>query len=93
MQKLNHSLKLVCIAENRLCRQNISDRRNSSRINAVTFGGLHIPKTADLKNYTVIYAHIVALLFRVTVQKANTVLLGVLPMKDARKTEYDKGTI
>lgn len=68
-------------------------QRNSARINAVTFGGLHIPKTADLKNYTVIYAHIVVLFFKVTVQKANIVLLGVLPMQDARRTEYDKGTI
>ena len=56
-------------------------------------GGLHIPSTTDLKNYIVIYANIVALLFRVTVQKANIVLLGVLPMKDARITEYDKRTL
>ena len=56
-------------------------------------GGLHIPRTADLKNYTVIYANIVALLFRVSEQKANIVLLGVLAMQDARRTEYDKGTI
>ena len=93
MQKLNHSLKLVCIAENRLCRQNISDRRNSARINAVTFGGLHIPKTADLKNYTVIYAHFAVLLFRVTVQKANTVPLSALPMQGARRKEYDEGAL
>jgi hypothetical protein len=93
MQKLKHRLKPVCIAKNRLCRQSISGKRNSARINAVTLGGLRIPKTADLKNYIVIYAHIVALLFRVTVQKANTVLLGVLPMKDARRTEYDKRTL
>ena len=56
-------------------------------------GGLHIRRTADLKNYIVIYAHIVVLLFRVPVQKANTVPLGVLPMQDARRTEYDEGTI
>ena len=93
MQKLNHSLKLVCIAENRLCRQSINGRRNSARINAVMPGGLHIPKTADLKNYTVIYAHIVVLFFKVTVQKANTVPLSALPMQDARRTEYDEGTL
>lgn len=56
-------------------------------------GGLHIPKTADLKNYTVIYAHIVVLFFKVTVQKANTVPLSALPMQDARRTEYDEGTL
>ena len=56
-------------------------------------GGLHIPRTADLKNYTVIYANIVALLFRVSEQKANIVLLGVLAMQDARRTEYDKRTL
>ena len=93
MQKQNHSLKPVCIAENRLCRQSINGKRNSARINAVTPGGRHIRRTADLKNYTVIYANIVALLFKVTVQKANIVLLGVLPMQDARRTEYDEGTI
>lgn len=93
MQKLNHSLKLVCIAENRLCRQNISDRRNSARINVVIPGGLHIPSTADLKNYIVIYAHIAALLFRVTVQKANTVPLSALPMQGARRKEYDEGAL
>ena len=93
MQKPNHPLKPVCIAENRLCRQNISDRRNSARINAVMPGGLHIPSTADLKNYIVIYANIVALLFRVSGQKANTVPLSALPMQDARRTEYDEGTI
>ena len=93
MQKPNHSLKPVLIAENRLCRQSINGRRNSARINAVTLGGLHIPRTADLKDYTVIYAHIVVLFSKVTVQKANTVPLSALPMQDARKTEYDKGTI
>ena len=93
MQKLNHSLKPVCIAENRLSRQNISGRRNSARINAVTPGGRHIRRTADLKNYTVIYANIVALLFKVTVQKANIVQLSALPMQDARRTEYDKRTL
>ena len=93
MQKPNHSLKLVCIVENRLCRQSINGKRNSARINAVMPGGLHIPKTADLKNYTVIYAHIVVLFFKVTVQKANTVPLSALPMQDARRTEYDEGTI
>ena len=93
MQKPNHSLKLVCIAENRLCRQSINGRKNSARINAVMPGGLHIPRTADLKDYTVIYVHIAVLLFRVSEQKANTVLLGVLPMQDARRTEYDKRTL
>ena len=56
-------------------------------------GGLHIPRTADLKNYTVIYVHIVVLLFKVTVQKANTVPLSALPIQDARRTEYDKRTL
>ena len=93
MQKPHHSLKPVCIAENRLCRQNVSDRRNSVRINAVIPGGLHIPSTADLKNYIVIYANIVALLFKVTVQKASIVPLSALPMQDARRTEYDKRTL
>ena len=93
MQKQNHSLKPVCIAENRLCRQSINGKRNSARINAVTPGGLHIRRTADLKNYTVIYANIVALLFKVTVQKANIVPLSALPMQDARRTEYDKRTL
>lgn len=93
MQKLNHSLKLVCIAENRLCRQSINGRRNSARINAVTLGGLHIPRTADLENYTVIYVHIAVLLFRVTVQKANIVPLSALPMQGEQnmtKELYDK---
>lgn len=54
---------------------------------------MHIPSTADLKNYIVIYANIVALLFKVTVQKANTVPLSALPMQDARRTEYDKRTL
>ena len=71
----------------------MSDRRNSARINAVMPGGLHIRRTADLKNYIVIYAHIVALLFKVTVQKANTVPLSALPMQGARRTEYDKTTL
>ena len=93
MQKLNHSLKPVCIAENRLCGQNISDRRNSARINAVTPGGRHIRRTADLKNYTVIYANIVALLFKVTVQKASIVPLSALPMQDARRKECDEGAL
>ena len=93
MQKPNHSLKLVCIAENRLCRQSINGRRNSARINVVIPGGLHIPSTADLKDYTVIYALIAALLFRVTVQKANTVPLSALPMQDSRRAEYDKRTL
>ena len=93
MQKPNHSLKHVCIAENRLSRQSINGRRNSARINAVTPGGRHIPKTADLKNYTVIYANIVALLFKVTVQKANTVPLSALPMQDARRKECDEGAL
>ena len=92
MQKLNHPLKPVCIAENRLCRQSINGRKNSVRINVVIPGGLHILKTADLKNYTVIYVHIVVLLFRVTVQKANIVPLSALPMQGARRTEYDKRT-
>ena len=56
-------------------------------------GGLHIPRTAELKNYTVIYAHIAVLLFRVTVQKASIVALSALPMQDARRTEYDKRTL
>lgn len=86
MQKLKHRLKPVCIAENRLCRQSINGKRNSARINAVMPGGLHIPRTADLKDYTVIYAHIVVLFFKVTVQKANTVPLSALPMQDARDT-------
>lgn len=51
------------------------------------------PRTADLKNYTVIYVHIVVLLFRVTVQKANIVPLSALSMQDARRTEYDKRTL
>ena len=55
-------------------------------------GGLHIPSTTDLKNYIVIYANIVALLFKVTVQKASIVPLSALPMQDARRTEYDKRT-
>ena len=93
MQKPNHPLKPVCIAENRLCRQSINGKRNSARINAVTPGGRHIRRTADLKNYTVIYVHIAVLLFRVSEQKANIVLLGVLPMQDARRTEYDEGTL
>lgn len=93
MQKLKHRLKPVCIAENRLCRQSINGKRNSVRINVVIPGGLHIPSTADLKDYTVIYAHIVVLFFKVTVQKANTVPLSALPMQDARRTEYDEGTI
>ena len=93
MQKLKHRLKPVCIAENRLCRQSINGKRNSARINAVMPGGLHIPRTADLKDYTVIYAHIVVLFFKVTVQKANTVPLSALPMQDARRTEYDKRTL
>ena len=93
MQKQNHSLKPVCIAENRLSRQSINGRKNSAQINAVIPGGLHIRRTAELKNYTVIYAHIAVLFFRVTVQKANIVLLGVLPMQGARRTEYDEGTI
>ena len=93
MQKLNHSLKPVCIAENRLSRQYINGRKNSARINAVIPGGLHIRRTADLKKYTVIYAHIVALLFKVTVQTANTVPLSALPMQGARGTEYDKRTL
>ena len=93
MQKQNHSLKPVCIAENRLSRQCINGKRNSARINAVISGGLHIRRTADLKNYIVIYAHIVALLFKVTVQKANTVPLSALPMQGARRTEYDKTTL
>lgn len=76
-----------------MCRQSINGKRNSARTNAVTLGGLPIPKTADLKNYTVIYVHIVVLLFRVSEQKANIVLLGVLPMQDARRTEHDEGTI
>lgn len=80
-------------AENRLCRQSINGKRNSARINAVMPGGLHIPKTADLKNYTVIYVHIVVLFFKVTVQKANTVPLSALPMQDARRTEYDEGAL
>lgn len=83
MQKLNHPLS----------RQSINGRRNSARINAVTLGGLHIPRTADLKNYTVIYVHIAVLLFRVTVQKANIVPLSALPMQGARRTEYDKRTL
>lgn len=93
MQKPNHSLKPVCIAENRLCRQSINGKRNSARINAVIPGGLYIPRTADLKNYTVIYVHIAVLLFRVSEQKANIVLLGVLPMQDARRKEYDEGAL
>jgi len=93
MQKQNHSLKPVCIAENRLSRQSINARKSSARINAVIPGGLQIPRTADLKNYTVIYAHIAVLLFRVTVQKANTVPLSALPMHGARRTEYDKRTL
>ena len=93
MQKLKHRLKPVCIAENRLCRQSINGRKNSARTNAVMPGGLPIPRTADLKNHTVIYAHIVVLFFKVTVQKANTVPLSALPMQDARRTEYDKGTL
>ena len=56
-------------------------------------GGLHIPRTVILKNHTVIYVHIVALLFKVTVQKANTVPLSALPKQDARRTEYDKRTL
>ena len=93
MQKLNHALKLVCIAENRLCRQSINGKRNSVQINAVMPGGLHIRRTADLKDYTVICVHIAALLSKVTVQKANTVPLCALPMQDARRTEYDKRTL
>ena len=93
MQKLKRRLKPVCIAENRLSRQSINGRRNSARINAVMPGGLHIRRTADLKNYTVIYVHIVVLFLKVTVQKANTVPLSALPMQDARRTEYDEGTI
>lgn len=56
-------------------------------------GGLHIPSTTELKNYIVIYANIVALLFKVTVQKASIVPLSALPMQDARRTEYDKRTL
>ena len=56
-------------------------------------GGLNIPSTTDLKNYIVIYANIVALLFKVTVQKASIVPLSALPMQDARRTEYDKRTL
>ena len=93
MQKLKHRLKPVCIAEKRLCRQSINGKRNFARINAVTFGGLHIPKTADLKNYTVIYANIVALLFKLTVQKASIVPLSALPMQDARRKECDEGAL
>ena len=93
MQKLNHNLKPVLIAENRLCRQRINGRKNSARTNAVTPGGLPILITADLKDYTVIYAHIVVLFFKVTMQKANIVPLSALPMQDARRTEYDEGTI
>lgn len=93
MQTLNHALKPVCIAENRLSRQSINGRKNSARINAVIPGGLHIRRTADLKDYTVIYVHIAVLLFKVTVQKANTVPLSALPMQGARRTEYDKRTL
>ena len=93
MQKQNHRLKLVCIAENRLCRQSINGRKNSVRINVVIPGGLHIRRTADLKDYTVIYVHIAVLLFKVSEQKANTVPLSALPMQGARRTEYDKRTL
>ena len=93
MQKQNHSLKPVCIVENLLSRQSINGKRNSARINVVIPGGLHIRRTADLKNYIVIYAHIVAWLFKVSEQKANIVPLSALPMQDARRTEYDKRTL
>ena len=79
--------------ENLLSRQSINGRKNSALINAVIPGGLHIRRTADLKDYTVMYVHIVALLFKVTVQKANIVPLSALPMQDARRTEYDKRTL
>ena len=61
-------------------------QKRSARINAVIPGGLHIRRTADIKDYTVIYVHIAALLFRVTVQKANTVPLSALPMQGTRRT-------
>ena len=93
MQKLKHRLKPVCIAENRLSRQSINGRRNSARINAVMPGGLHIRRTADVKDYTVIYVHIAVLLFRAIEQKANIAPLSALPMQDAMRTEYDKRTL
>ena len=80
MQKQNHSLKPVCIVENLLSRQSINGKRNSARINAVTPGGRHIRRTADVKDYTVIYVHIAVLLFRAIEQKANIAPLSALPM-------------
>lgn len=85
MQKLNHSLKLVCIAENRLCRQSINGRRNSARINAVTLGGLHIPRTADLKNYTVIYVQYCGIAFQS--DRAKSKYCTVKCFADARRKE------
>lgn len=80
MQKQNHSLKPVCIVENLLSRQSINGKRNSARINVVIPGGLHIRRTADVKDYTVIYVHIAVLLFRAIEQKANIAPLSALPM-------------
>ena len=80
MQKQNRSFKPVCIVENLLSRQSINGKRNSARINVVIPGGLHIRRTADVKDYTVIYVHIAVLLFRAIEQKANIAPLSALPM-------------